>query len=99
MLKAEFRFLLVNFVPILNFLLGVGHVAVTTKKLRKLLALAARAELLVDQNLFSKKAATGSPALHHIPATERATMPKTSRRCTSMCQWLVTVFFVPSLHS
>ena len=38
MLKAEFRFFLVDFVPFLNFRIGVGHdyrhVAVTIKKLR-----------------------------------------------------------------
>ena len=37
MLKAEFRFFLVNFMPFLNFRIGVGtsgHVAVTIKKQR-----------------------------------------------------------------
>ena len=38
MLKAEFRFFLVNFMPFLNFRIGVGHddrhVVVTIKKLR-----------------------------------------------------------------
>ena len=32
-IKAEFRFFLVDFVPFLNFRIGVGHVTVTIKKL------------------------------------------------------------------
>ena len=34
MLKVEFRFFLVDFVPFLNFRIGLGHVAATIKKLR-----------------------------------------------------------------
>ena len=34
MLKAEFRFFLIDFVPFLKFRIGVGHVAVTIKKQR-----------------------------------------------------------------
>ena len=33
-IKAEFRFLLIDFVPFLNFCIGVDHVAVTVKKRR-----------------------------------------------------------------
>ena len=33
-IKAELSFLLVDFVPFLNFCVGVGHVTVTIKKLR-----------------------------------------------------------------
>ena len=32
MIKAEFRFFLVDFVPFLNFCIGVGSVAITIKK-------------------------------------------------------------------
>ena len=32
MIKAEFRFFLVDFVPFLNFCIGVGRVAITFKK-------------------------------------------------------------------
>ena len=34
MLKAEFRCFLIKFVPVLNFRIGVGHIAVMIKKQR-----------------------------------------------------------------
>ena len=34
MLKAEFRLFLIDFVPFLNFRIGVGHVTVKIKKQR-----------------------------------------------------------------
>ena len=37
MIKTGFRFFLVNFMPFLNFCIGVGHIAVKIKKLHKFL--------------------------------------------------------------
>ena len=37
LIKAEFRFFLVDFVPFLNFCIGVGYVAVMIKKSRDFL--------------------------------------------------------------
>ena len=64
MLKAEFRFFHIDFVPFLNFHIGVGHndrhVSVTIKKQGDLLPV-----LICFSQLksFSKKGGTGSPAL------------------------------------
>ena len=75
MLKAEFRFFLVDFVPFLNFRIGVGHVAVTIKK---------HSELLLSWYLFCrlksffKTGASGNPALDSIPILG-ATASRTSR--------------------
>ena len=67
MLKAEFRCFLIKFVPVLNFRIGVGHIAVMIKKQRDwLLVLIFFWSIKI---LFFKKRTTASQALDSIPET------------------------------